>query len=109
MLHYTYILRCCDGSYYVGHTDRLPERIQEHQIGAIEGHTKTRRPVRLVYSEAFDTKNEAFQRERQLKGWSRAKKEALINRNPDRLQFLSRNYTDAMAKPTSTSSVRVAR
>ncbi|MDO8358814.1 MAG: GIY-YIG nuclease family protein [Devosia sp.] len=75
-----YILRCADGSYYVGNTRRsLDIRLREHNDGTFPGYTSARRPVDLVYSEHADTLIAAFQRERQLKGRSRRKKEALIN------------------------------
>ncbi len=76
---YVYILHCADGSYYVGLTKRSPEaRLAEHNLSYMDGYTKKRRPVRLDYTHAFDRIVEAIAAERQLKGWSRAKKEALI-------------------------------
>jgi predicted GIY-YIG superfamily endonuclease len=75
---YVYMLRCRDGSYYTGHTDDLEKRIGEHQSGLIPGHTSTRRPVTLVYSETFQTREDALAAELQIKRWSRKKKEALI-------------------------------
>ena len=85
-----YILRCADGSYYVGNTRRvLEERVSEHMQGLVRGYTSTRRPVELVYAEAMDSLVGAFERERQLKGWSRAKKEVLINAKPGLLPDLS--------------------
>lgn len=95
MPFYVYMLRCSDGSYYVGHTDNLENRFAAHQAGSIpDCYTHDRRPVTLVFSDEFQTRDEAFQAERQLKGWSRAKKEALINGNIRRLKVLSRNYTE---------------
>ncbi|HEU4759343.1 MAG TPA: GIY-YIG nuclease family protein [Dehalococcoidia bacterium] len=91
MTFHVYILRCSDGSYYVGHTDNLEARVASHQRGEIEGYTQTRRPVRLVFAAEFRTRDEALSRERQLKGWSRAKKEALIKGNWSRIQRLSRS------------------
>ena len=73
-----YILRCADGSYYTGHTRNLGVRLAEHESGLVPGYTKLRRPVRLVFAEELRTRAEALKRERQIKGWSRAKKEALI-------------------------------
>ena len=75
------MLRCSDGSYYVGHTDDIEKRVTEHQTGAGCGYTATRRPVRVVFTEEFPSREEAIAAERQLKGWSRSKKEALIQRN----------------------------
>ena len=76
---YVYMLRCIDGSYYVGSTRKtLDERIGEHNSGAYPGYTFRRRPVELVWSQDFPNAVDAIACERQLKGWSRAKKEALI-------------------------------
>jgi tRNA/rRNA methyltransferase len=75
---YAYLLRCSDGSYYAGHTDDLEQRLAQHQSGAVTGYTRDKRPVELVWSEQFPTRDEAFASERRIKGWTRAKKEALI-------------------------------
>ena len=75
---YVYMFRCSDGSYHVGHTNDLEKRLAAHERGAVEGYTLSRRPVELVFSDQFSTRLEAFHRERQIKGWSRARKEALI-------------------------------
>ena len=75
---FVYMLRCADGSYYVGHTDDLEQRFAQHQAGEIEGYTHQRRPVELVWSQETATRDEALAAERRLKGWARAKKEALI-------------------------------
>ena len=78
MSFYAYMLRCSDGSYYGGHTDNLESRVRAHQSGLIPGYTQKRRPVRLVWQQEFPDRDQAFAAERQIKGWSRAKKEALI-------------------------------
>lgn len=75
---WVYILRCSDGSYYTGNTRSLEKRIKEHQMGTFKGYTFKRRPVTLVFSQQFPSDIEAITAERQIKGWSRAKKEALI-------------------------------
>jgi putative endonuclease len=77
---FVYMLRCADGSYYVGSAtgDDLEPRIAQHQAGTFEGSTSTRRPVVLVWSDHFEQITDAIAAERQIKGWSRAKKEALI-------------------------------
>jgi predicted GIY-YIG superfamily endonuclease len=86
-----YILLCADGSYYTGTTrTNLEFRIAQHQTGHFGGYTATRRPVVLVYSEYFDRIVDAIAAERQVKGWSRAKKEALIAGRLDLLPALSR-------------------
>src|SRR5689334_23824631 len=70
-----YILRCSDGSYYVGTTrSSLELRIAQHNAGTFGGYTNSRRPVELVFSEWFDRITDAIENERKLKGWSRAKK-----------------------------------
>ncbi len=78
MAFWTYMLRCRDGSYYVGHSDDLEARLAAHHAGVFPGYTRVRRPVELVWCEGFTSREDAFGRERQVKGWSRRKKEALI-------------------------------
>ena len=78
MSFWVYILRCSDGTYYTGHTDDLERRIAKHQTGELLGYTHDRRPVELVFSETFTDRIDALERERQVKDWSRKKKEALI-------------------------------
>ena len=70
MAHHVYILRCVDGTLYVGSARDLDERLKAHNDGRGAAHTFKRRPVRLVYSEAFDSHDRALARERQLKHWS---------------------------------------
>jgi len=91
---HTYILHCADGSYYVGHTDILEQRIAQHQQGEIPGYTASRLPVRLLWQEAFGTREEAVAAEQQIKGWSRAKKEALIAGDWDQIRTLGRKSFD---------------
>ncbi|MSP23100.1 MAG: GIY-YIG nuclease family protein [Dehalococcoidia bacterium] len=85
-----YILRCADGSYYVGHAEDLEARLEAHQTGVLHGYTRSQRPVQLVWQEAFATRDEAFQAERRIKGWTRAKKEVLIRGDWSTLQLLAR-------------------
>ncbi len=92
MAFHTYLLRCNDGSYYVGHTDDLESRMAQHQTGAVAGYTAPRRPVTLAWSETFPSRDETFAAERRIKGWSRAKKEALIAGDWERLKMLARNH-----------------
>jgi putative endonuclease len=76
---FLYILRCADGSYYIGTTrSALEIRIAQHNAGTFGGYTATRRPVTLVFSQWFDRITDAVENERKLKKWSRAKKEAFI-------------------------------
>ncbi|BDW83307.1 hypothetical protein MACH24_27450 [Erythrobacter sp. Dej080120_24] len=91
MQFHTYILLCNDGSYYVGHTDDLDYRVAQHKSGALGGYTAKRLPVAFMWSEAFATRDEAFAAERRIKGWSRAKKEALIAGDWKRISKLARN------------------
>ena len=91
---YLYILRCADGSYYVGTTRKsLEERVGEHNLGSLGGYTATRRPVTLVFAQHFESITDAIAAERQIKGWSRAKKEALIAGRFDLLRALARRCT----------------
>ena len=86
MTYYVYILRCSDGSYYVGSTSDLDRRLWEHKTGYFKkGYTYSRRPVELIWEADFPTEHDAFLQERQIKGWSRAKKEALIKGDWDGL------------------------
>jgi putative endonuclease len=86
-----YILRCADGSYYTGTTRaELEQRVAEHQAGTFGGYTSVRHPVELVFSEYFDTIADANAAERKIKGWSRAKKEALMAGNFQRISELAK-------------------
>jgi putative endonuclease len=88
---FLYILQCADGCYYAGTARQgLERRVAEHNAGTYGGYTAQRRPVRLVYSQWFERITDAIAPERQVKGWSRAKKEALINGDYDRLSMLAR-------------------
>ena len=78
MKGFMYILKCADQSYYTGSTKNIETRLNQHQQGMGANHTKKRLPVELVYIEEFSRIDEAFYREKQVQGWSRAKKEALI-------------------------------
>ncbi len=78
-MNYTYILECCDGTFYCGWTNDLENRIKAHNEGKGARYTKPRRPVKLVYYETFDTKEEAMKREYRIKQLTRAQKEKLIN------------------------------
>jgi len=86
---WVYILKCSDGSYYIGCTSNLEQRIQEHNFMKYDNYTSTRLPVELVYSQQFASITDAIFAERQIKGWSRRKKEALINGDFDLLHNLS--------------------
>ncbi len=85
-----YILECVDGSYYVGSTKDLKRRLSEHQAGKGANYTSRRLPVKLVYSEEYERVADAFYREKQVQGWRREKKEALINGSPELLPALAK-------------------
>jgi putative endonuclease len=91
MRGYFYILRCSDGSYYVGSTTNLEARIATHKAGEGGDYTARRLPIEIVYAEEFASLHDAFLVERQVKGWSRAKKEALIRRDYKSLPALAAN------------------
>jgi len=97
MSFWVYILRCADNSYYTGHTDNLEERIAKHQLGEIEGYTSTRLPVKLLFSEEFPTRDEALACEQQIKGWSRRKKEAMMQEDWVEVSQLARRYHPSRA------------
>ena len=90
MKGYMYILKCSDKSYYVGSTDNLTLRVEEHNAGEGCTYTKERLPVQLVYHEECFNIKDAFIREQQVKGWSRKKKEALIKGDVNSLRLLSK-------------------
>ena len=107
MKAYMYILLCADGSYYTGSTRDLELRLQQHQSGEGANHTRKRLPVKLVYYEEYSRIDEAFHREKQVQGWSRKKKEALIKGDFESLPSLSMAYRDlknnAVVSRTSTT------
>ena len=92
MKGYMYILQCSDGSYYTGSTQNLDVRLAQHQNGEGAKHTKRRLPVKLVYYEEYARVQDAFYREKQVQGWSRRKKEALIEGKHECLPELAKAY-----------------
>ena len=104
--YFVYILECSDHSYYTGVTNNLEKRLAEHQSGIHKGYTSSRLPVQLVYSTSFNDINEAIRFEKQIKGWSRRKKEALMRGDFDALVLLSKSKTknNTAISQSSTSS-----
>ena len=96
MKGFVYVLKCSNGKYYTGSTTNLEKRLWQHQNGEGSNFTKAHLPVELVYVEEFERIDDAFYREKQIQGWSRKKKEALIAKDFDLLHEL--------AKSASTSS-----
>tara|TARA_R110000868_G_scaffold14457_5_gene67363 strand:- start:15167 stop:15496 length:330 start_codon:yes stop_codon:yes gene_type:complete len=93
--YYVYIVKCSDGSYYTGITNSIDRRLYEHNSGERpDSYTYTRRPVVLVWFEAFSDATQAIMIEKKIKGWSRRKKEALISEDWDKLVQYSKNYTE---------------
>lgn len=90
MPFWTYILRCADNSYYVGHTDDIETRWARHQSGELRGYTSERRPLEFLWAEEMPTREEALAAELRIKKWSRAKKEALIMKDWDRLSHFAK-------------------
>ena len=104
MQFFVYILRCTNGAYYVGshRGDNVMSRVHEQNQGLDpKAYTYKRRPVELVWSEAFEDPNDMVDAERRLKGWSRAKKEAYINGDLSKLKSLAKSRT---APPDPTKS-----
>ena len=91
MSSYMYILKCSDGSFYTGSTRELEKRVMEHNMGLGANYTRKHRPVELVYYEEFQRVDDAFAREKQVQGWSRAKKIALIQGQFGKLTDLSKS------------------
>lgn len=85
---FVYLLRCSDGSYYVGHTDNLQKRLAEHQAGKGCEYTRKRCPVEFLWRAEFTTREEAKEMEKRIKGWRRSKKEALIESDWERIKLL---------------------
>jgi putative endonuclease len=88
---YVYILECADGSFYVGSTRDLEYRLAQHQAGIGCKYTSKRRPVKVVFSEEYARIDDAYDREKQLQGWGRAKRQALIEGRFTDLPGLSRS------------------
>ncbi|HSF56159.1 MAG TPA: GIY-YIG nuclease family protein [Algoriphagus sp.] len=95
MKGYMYILECCDGTYYTGSTNNLDLRLAQHQSGEGSNHTRNRLPIRLIYFEEYNRIDEAFYREKQVQGWTRKKKEALINGFEGELKRLAECMNDS--------------
>ena len=94
-----YILKCADGTYYVGSTKSLESRVYQHQNGLGAIYTATRLPVQLVYYEEYKNIAEAFAREKQIQGWSHAKRKALVQREFHKLSKLSeKNFVNVKPK-----------
>ena len=87
---FTYMLRCSDGTYYVGSTRELALRVYQHQIGEGAEYTRRRRPIELVWHEEHENIGAAFDREKQIQRWGRAKREALIHQDYGALPGLAK-------------------
>ena len=87
---YMYILECCDGSFYTGSTWDIEQRLWEHQQGLGANYTKNHLPVKLLYYEEYDRIDDAFNREKQVQGWTRKKKLALIEERMEDLPVLAK-------------------
>ena len=96
------MLKCIDGSYYVGHTDNIEQRLSQHKSGKISGYTSTRLPVELVSMENFYSRDAAFLAERKIKGWSRKKKEALIRKDWQAISELGKNRQNKYSSSTNS-------
>ncbi len=96
---WTYILECVDGTYYIGSTTDLDLRLGQHNAGDGAVYTRTRLPVRLVYSEEYDSVRDAFNREKHLQKWSRAKRQALIDGDLDALRAASKKDFEKRPNP----------
>ena len=100
-----YILECIDGSYYTGSTKDLQTRIIQHQNGQGAAHTRKRLPIKLVYTEAYPMVKFAFSREKQVQGWNRKKKQALIEERLADLPELAKAYRDRELEELLESSL----
>lgn len=100
MKAWVYIVECSDGSYYVGSTTNLEQRIHDHNASRFKGYTSSRLPVVLLWNEEFVDIRDAVIIERQLKGWTRKKKEALMQGNIEGLHELARSYETRSRRKT---------
>ena len=91
MPFYVYIIECSDGTYYTGHTDNLDQRMAQHGDGVAARYTAKRRPLKLLWATDCQTREQAFELEKQVQGWSRAKKQALMRGDFGALPGLSLN------------------
>ena len=105
MSFWVYMLKCSDESYYIGHTENLEMRVWQHQSGDVPGYTLNRRPVTLVYSQDHPTRLEALTSDRQIKGWSRKKKEALVRGDWDTISRLAHQHGDHKCVRPATEPV----
>jgi predicted GIY-YIG superfamily endonuclease len=106
MSFHVYILKCSDNSYYTGHTDNLEQRLAQHQQRYFKScYTATRLPVTLVYSQSFPTREEALASERQIKGWSRKKKEAMMQGDWNEVSRLAQNALRRFDDSASSSLI----
>jgi predicted GIY-YIG superfamily endonuclease len=94
MSFWVYILKCSDGSYYTGHTDDLNKRLWQHENCDEGSYVYSRRPFTLVFSETFNSRTESKASEKQIKGWSRRKKEALIRGDWEEISRLAKSHKD---------------
>lgn len=104
MSFWAYMLHCRGGAFYTGHTDNLPQRMAQHEAGSVPGFTADRRPVTLVWSEEFPTRVDALEAERRIKGWSRAKKMALIRGDWDRISALAKSKNGPSTRSGQTEN-----
>ena len=104
MTFWAYMLHCANRGFYAGHTDNLEARMVAHSSGQVPGYTATRLPVALIWSEEFPSRVEALAAERQIKGWGRAKKLALIRGDWPLISALARNRQEK--EGASTGSAR---
>jgi putative endonuclease len=98
MVHFVCILRCADGTFYVGSARDVNARVKAHNDGRAAAHTFERRPVRIAYTETFDSKLAAIKREQQPKRWSHEKKQALIDGNFEELTRLSKSRSSLKSR-----------
>lgn len=107
MKGFVYLLKCSNGKYYTGSTTNLEKRLWQHQNGEGSNFTKAHLPVELVYVEEFERIDDAFYREKQIQGWSRKKKEALIAKDFDLLHELAKSASTGSATDLTGSATEM--
>jgi putative endonuclease len=104
---WVYMLHCNGGRIYVGQTDDLERRIYQHEHGIIPGFSADHRPIKLIWSDAFETRDAAREFESKLKGWSKAKKLALVRGDWAEISRLARGRSQGEGRPSTSSGTRI--
>lgn len=106
-MFWVYILRCADNSYYTGHTDNLEARINQHHLGESKSYTASRLPLEFIWSQEFSSRETALSAERQIKGWSRKKKEAMMQDDWGEVSRLAKSKSNHPSTSSGRTDLRL--